>query len=119
MNGISVGAFLAALGIALGAFGAHGLKSIGPERLGFWTTATHYHLIAALGLIAIGLAGPRRRGLRIAAAGLLAGITLFCGSLYAMALGAPRWLGAITPLGGISLIVGFVGFGLAAFQRRN
>jgi uncharacterized membrane protein YgdD (TMEM256/DUF423 family) len=119
MNVLSLGAFLAALGVVQGAFGAHALKSIGPERLGFWTTATHYHLIAALGMIAVGLAEANRPRAHGAGPCLLLGITLFSGSLYVMALGGPRWLGAVTPFGGIFLILGFLWLGVSTLTPRQ
>lgn len=118
MNSFSLGAFLAALSIALGAFGAHALSGIEPARLAWWTTAGHYHFIGSVGLLANGLLDPRR-GLRGPASAFLAGILLFSGSLYAMALGAPRVLGAITPLGGLALIAGFIWLGIRGLQRQG
>ena len=97
--------FLGALAIALGAFGAHGLKerlALIPEAAGWWQTATFYlltHAVAA-GAIAARSAWPARLW--------TAGSLIFAGTLYAMSLGAPRWLGAITPIGGASLIAGWV-----------
>jgi uncharacterized membrane protein YgdD (TMEM256/DUF423 family) len=101
------GALLAALGVALGAFGAHGLRGLlTPEALGWWQTAVQYQLWHALGLLAIGAA--RLDGLRAAAALLLAGTLVFSGSLYAMALTDLRWLGAVTPVGGALMIGGWL-----------
>ncbi len=117
MRAFPAGAFLAAIAVLLGAFGAHGLRDVGPTRLAWWTTATHYLFVAAFGLM---LAGLFDRGQRIPTSGpataLLAGAVLFSGSLYAMGLGAPRWLGAITPIGGVALVAGFVWLGLRSLS---
>jgi uncharacterized membrane protein YgdD (TMEM256/DUF423 family) len=99
-------------GVALGAFGAHGLEGVlegatdGAKRLEWWETAAQYHLIHAL---AIGLASflARSRARNVAAISFALGIALFAGSLYAMALGAPRVLGAVTPFGGTAFLVGW------------
>jgi uncharacterized membrane protein YgdD (TMEM256/DUF423 family) len=110
-------------GVGLGAFGAHALK----ERLaasghtGTWTTAVHYHLLHAAGLLAliawIGVAGGSgARHVRRAAWCWIAGTLLFSGSLYALALGGPRWLGPVTPVGGMAFLIGWA---LLAFSRRT
>jgi uncharacterized membrane protein YgdD (TMEM256/DUF423 family) len=100
------GALLAAAGIVLGAFGAHGLRaSLSPEALGWWQTAVQYQMWQAIGLVAIGGAPiPRRRGPTWL---LVAGTLIFSGSLYAMALSGMRWLGAVTPVGGVLMIAGW------------
>jgi uncharacterized membrane protein YgdD (TMEM256/DUF423 family) len=100
------GAALAGLGIALGAFGAHGLKAaLSPEALGWWQTGVQYQMWHALALLLIGALPLPRLG---AAAGLIAAGTLvFSGSLYLMALTGARWLGAVTPLGGAAMIAGW------------
>lgn len=116
MSAFSLGAFSAALSIALGAFGAHGLSHLDPVRLGWWTTAGQYHFVGSVGLLATGLLGGGRNA-RGPAAAFLAGILLFSGSLYAMALGAPRWFGAITPVGGLASIAGFVWLGVRGIKR--
>ncbi|MEZ6003098.1 MAG: DUF423 domain-containing protein [Planctomycetota bacterium] len=117
---ISIGAVWAALAVGLGAFGAHGLKSLdpGPEAIDWWKTAASYHLWHALGLIAFGLLAELREGTgpwtgRL----LLVGSAIFSGTLYAMALGAPRWFGAITPIGGTALILGWLAFARAGCSR--
>lgn len=116
------GACLAALGVMLGAFGAHGLEDrlvdLGyhsdlAKRLGWFETAVKYHLIHAVGMIVMGLVIERRAAgklLRFASVFLLSGIVLFSGSLYAMTLLSDqfRWLGAITPLGGLAFIIGWL-----------
>jgi uncharacterized membrane protein YgdD (TMEM256/DUF423 family) len=100
------GALLAATGVALGAFGAHGLRALlSPEALGWWQTAVQYQMWQAIGLVAIGAAPvPRTRG---PASMLAAGTLIFSGSLYALALSEARWLGAITPAGGVLIIAGW------------
>lgn len=103
---VTAGAGLAGLAVILGAFGAHALKSrLGTDELGWWQTAVEYQMWHALAVFAIGLAGFG--WMRRAAWLLVAGTTVFSGTLYAMALGAPHWLGAITPLGGLAMICGW------------
>lgn len=100
------GALLAATGIALGAFGAHGLRSVlAPEALGWWQTAVQWQMWQAIGLVAIGAA--RIHGARWPSTLLLAGTLVFSGTLYAMALTDARWLGAVTPVGGAAMIGGW------------
>lgn len=106
-----LGGILGALGVALGAFGAHGLKArVDEVALGWWNTGAHYHLIHALALLAVA-AHPKAPAL----AGwlFLGGIVLFSGSLYTMTLTGIRALGAITPLGGLCFIAGWLVLGLA------
>lgn len=100
---------LGATGIALGAFGAHGLKqhwATMPEGLGWWQTATQYLLLHAVALAAVPLASVAKY--RCPATYWILGSVIFSGTLYAVALGAPRILGMITPLGGIMLMVGWL-----------
>ena len=122
---LAMAALFGLTAVALGAFGAHGLGSVlaGADdivlRTGWWETAASYHLAHAL---AIGLAAwaHDRRPSKVsrAASSLFAvGVVLFAGSLYAMALGAPRWLGAITPLGGLCLMAGWAALAWAALRR--
>jgi uncharacterized membrane protein YgdD (TMEM256/DUF423 family) len=106
----------------LGAFGAHALRArLSPELLGAWQTAVQYHAWHALGLLLVGLAGFHVEGSWTRAAGwlLLAGIVLFSGSLYALALGAPRGLGAVTPLGGAMFILGWTAFAIGVICART
>jgi uncharacterized membrane protein YgdD (TMEM256/DUF423 family) len=102
----AAGAAFAALGIALGAFGAHALQqSLDAQALGWWQTAVQYQMWNAVGLVALGATG-RRQG---AAPWLIgAGTLIFSGSLYAMALTGARWLGMVTPLGGVLMIAGWL-----------
>lgn len=109
---LALGAAFAACGVALGAFGAHGLKArLAAEQLAIWSTATQYLFWHALGVLAVGLACialPESAWLRAAGFLLAAGIVVFSGSLYLLALGAPRGLGAATPFGGVAFIAGWV-----------
>ena len=101
-----------AIAVALGAFGAHALKArLATDDLNVWQTGVTYHAWHALALVAIGatmLHFPELRELRYAAVLIVIGIVLFSGSLYALALGAPRGLGAITPFGGVAFIAGWI-----------
>jgi uncharacterized membrane protein YgdD (TMEM256/DUF423 family) len=100
-----------ALAVALGAFGAHALKERETaESLAIWATAAHYHLIHSLMLAVHGLIRGHTRSQAIRAAGwfFVAGIIVFSGSLYLMVLTGDKWLGAITPIGGLCLIVGWI-----------
>jgi uncharacterized membrane protein YgdD (TMEM256/DUF423 family) len=113
-----IGAWAAALAVALGAFGAHALKKrLGLEAQGWWGTATQYHFVHALGLFAVAWVATwseRTRLVAVAGGSMVAGLVLFSGSLYVMALTDQRWLGRVTPLGGTAWIVGWVCLGLAA-----
>lgn len=107
-----IGALAMALGVILGAFGAHGLKNkLTPDLLAVYHTGVEYHLYHGLGLILVGVLInqlPRVSGLHTGGWLLLAGIVIFSGSLYALAMTGIRWLGAITPLGGLAFIAGWV-----------
>ena len=114
-----VGALLMALGVAAGALGAHGLATrLDEQHLHVFETAVRYQLFHALGLLAIGLAPLPAEAVRVPATLLGAGVALFCGSLYALALGGPAWLGAVTPLGGLGLILGWAWLAYALFSRE-
>ena len=103
---------LMALAVALGAFGAHALKArLAPDMLAIWQTGVTYHAWHALALLALGLLMlhvPRSGALKAAAWLFVVGVVVFAGSLYALALGAPRWIGAITPFGGVAFIAGWI-----------
>jgi uncharacterized membrane protein YgdD (TMEM256/DUF423 family) len=108
---VIAGAVLAAIAVAAGAFGAHALAArLTPERLATWETAARYHMYHALALVLVGAIGARWPSTLLGAAGWLfiAGIVVFGGTVYALALGAPRWLGAVTPLGGLAFIVAWL-----------
>jgi len=113
-----LGAIMAALGILLGAFGAHALSDLSAKALGWWQTATQYLFIAALGVMLAGLLERDRAPARSPAMALLAGAILFSGSLYGMALGGPRSLALATPIGGLSLVAGFVWLAVRGWRSR-
>jgi uncharacterized membrane protein YgdD (TMEM256/DUF423 family) len=107
---IRVAAAFGMMGVVLGAFGAHALRSrLAPEQLASWETAVHYQLFHAIVLLALGLYGAAT-GRPLGASPWLfaAGIVLFSGSIYGLVLGSWRWLGPVTPLGGIALIAGWI-----------
>lgn len=103
--------------VLLGAFGAHALRgTLDPAHRELWHTAVEYHAWHALALVmAVGL-GSGRAG-RCAVAVFALGIVLFAGSLYALALGAPRWVGIITPFGGVAFVVGWIALGLSLRRK--
>ena len=109
------GALLAASGVILGAFGAHALRAaLDPVRLGWWQTAVQYQMWHAVGMIAIAalpIARPHRPAWAIGI-----GTVIFSGTLYLMALTGLRWLGAITPIGGALMILGWL---LLAWEARR
>lgn len=116
---LSLGALSAALAVATGAFGAHALKArLAPDLLAIWDTGSRYHLAHALGLLAVAWAATRFPGAASSWAGwlLVAGTVLFSGSLYALALTGVRALGAITPLGGVAFIAGWLCLAWAALR---
>lgn len=121
---ISVGAFLALLGVISGALGAHALGELlaGAGQTGVWETAVLFHLFHALALFALGIwqsTGAPSKGTRIAAVCWGMGVFFFSGSLYALALGGPGILGPLTPLGGLLFMVGWAAVVAAAWGRRQ
>lgn len=118
-----LGGVNAALVVLLGAFGAHALKKqLSPDMMVIYHTAIQYHLFHALGLIAIGLLAVSLSGsgyLKWAGWAMLAGIVLFSGSLYVLSVSGMRWLGAITPLGGIAFIAAWVLFCIAVLKAAS
>jgi uncharacterized membrane protein YgdD (TMEM256/DUF423 family) len=113
MHWSSLGAQLVAVAVLIGAFGAHALRErLDPYATGIYERAVFYHFIHGLGILAAGIAIQAH----VAAAGpatlaawfLLAGIVIFSGSLYALALSGNRKLGAITPIGGVAFVVGWL-----------
>ena len=120
LNWIGIAAINMAIAVALGAFGAHGLKNIAsPQQLEWWHTATLYLLVHALGLLLVGLLIRLRYITQTTAWLLQIGIIIFAGSLYSMTLGAPLWFGAITPIGGVLMIAGWLCLALSAFKINN
>jgi uncharacterized membrane protein YgdD (TMEM256/DUF423 family) len=117
---LAIAGLLLALATACGAFGAHALKThLAPDRLQLWETAVRYHFFQALGLLGVGLAlrSLDAAMLRNAAVLIVVGIVLFSGSLYALSLGGPRALGALTPVGGLAWIAGWLLFAYALWAR--
>lgn len=122
---VLLGAVNAFLAVALGAFGAHGLEGrISARYLEVYETGAHYHLIHALALVLVGLLSerlPEAAASQIRGAGRLftAGIALFAGSLYLLAITGLRWLGMITPLGGICFLLGWALLAVAAARDNR
>jgi uncharacterized membrane protein YgdD (TMEM256/DUF423 family) len=101
--------------VAAGAFGAHGLRgSLAPDRLEIFETAVRYQLVHALALLAVEVLGAPRAGWAF-----LAGTLVFSGSLYLLVLTGQRWFGAVTPIGGVLLLVGWALLALAAYAGRS
>lgn len=107
-----VAGIMGALGVALGAFGAHALEGRvdDPHLLEVWQTASRYHMFHTLALLGLAAHPSPPRWVGIA---FVAGIVLFSGSLYAMTLTGAKWLGAVTPLGGVCFIAGWIGLALS------
>ena len=115
---VIVGAVLGCLSVVLGAFGAHAVKSrIGAEALSWWQTAVQYQMWHGLAVLGLGLSGLP--WVRLPAWLLTAGAFVFAATFYAMALGAPRWLGAVTPIGGLLMIAGWAAVALRAWRERD
>lgn len=128
---ILCGAMLAALSVAAGAFGAHGLRSRFEadgnqmtedelHRLEIHETAVRYQMYHSVALIFVGLLAWRqpRPTLTVAGWSLLSGTMIFSGCLYAIVLGGPSWLGAIVPVGGVGFLIGWLALAVAAWQSR-
>lgn len=116
---IAVGAVVCAISIAAGAFGAHGLRArLDARALELWETSARYLMYSGLGILGIALASRPSGGrlYPLAAGALLVGAVIFCGTVAILALGGPRWLGAITPIGGLLMIIAFVVLAIAAFR---
>jgi uncharacterized membrane protein YgdD (TMEM256/DUF423 family) len=116
---VALGAISALLAVAAGAFGAHALRTrLVPDMQAVFETAARYHMYHALALLAAAWAFTRWPGGPVIAAGWLfvAGTVLFSGSLYLLALTGQRWLGAITPLGGLAFIAGWAALAWAALR---
>lgn len=113
---LAAGCVLAATGILLGAFAAHGLRArLDPVALGWWQTGVQYQMWNAVGMVALA-ATPAR--LRVAPWLIGTGTIIFSGTLYLMALTGARWLGAVTPVGGVLMIAGWVCAAWTALRER-
>jgi uncharacterized membrane protein YgdD (TMEM256/DUF423 family) len=118
---LTVAASLLAVGTLLGAFGAHALSgTLPPDRLEFFNTAVRFQFLHALGLLGVGVAARSIDSslLRWGAGLLVAGIALFCGSLYGMTFEAPHALSALTAVGGGALVLAWLLVAIAAWRRR-
>ncbi|SFW28880.1 DUF423 domain-containing protein [Nitrosovibrio sp. Nv17] len=117
-----LGAINAALCIALGAFGSHGLKQrLSADMLAVYQTGVQYHFYHALGLLAVGLAlqrFPASRPIVLSGWLMLAGIVLFSVSLYALSLTGIRGLGAVTPVGGVAFLLAWASLAYGAWSTR-
>ena len=114
-----LGSLSAFVGVALGAFAAHGLKSrLAPDLLATFEVGVRYQMFHALALLAVAWAQTRWPGAVLTASGWLfvAGTLVFSGSLYALSLSGLRWLGAITPVGGLALLAGWLCLAWAAWK---
>jgi uncharacterized membrane protein YgdD (TMEM256/DUF423 family) len=116
----SINMFLA---VALGAFGAHALKSsLPPDLMAVFHTGNQYHFYHALGLLAVGFAEGLFRGsrlIRLSGMFILAGLILFSGSLYVLSLTGQRWIGMITPFGGAAFLAGWLLLAIGAWKGRQ
>ncbi|HEX7956790.1 MAG TPA: DUF423 domain-containing protein [Pyrinomonadaceae bacterium] len=115
-----MGAASAFVGVAAGAFGAHGLKErLSADMLAVFETGVRYQMYHALALFAAAWAASRWPGGLTSAAGWLfvVGTLIFCGSLYALSLSGQRWLGAITPLGGLAFLAGWLCLAAACWKN--
>jgi uncharacterized membrane protein YgdD (TMEM256/DUF423 family) len=118
---LAIGGISAGIGVALGAFAAHGLKGrVAPDLLAVFETGVRYQMYHSLALVAVGALAARAPGAWLERAGwaFLLGIAIFSGSLYLLVLTDARWLGAVTPLGGLAFLAGWAAF-VAAVWRRS
>jgi uncharacterized membrane protein YgdD (TMEM256/DUF423 family) len=118
------GAGFAMLAVMIGAFAAHGLKHVlDAYQLGLFETAARYQMYHAIGLLIVGVISTipqfSPRWLKLAACAFILGIALFSGSLYLLALSGIKWLGAITPLGGVAFIFGWMALLVAALKHTT
>ena len=117
---VLTGAVYGFVGVAFGAFGAHALKArLAPEVLAVWKTAVEYQLYHALALLLVGLIATQKPSIAITNSAICfaLGVLVFSGSLYVLALSGVRWLGAITPIGGLLLLSGWALLFWAALKR--
>lgn len=120
---LAIASVLGGISVILGAFASHGLKDKLSERaLAIWETGTKYQMYHALALVLVALLlnslSTRSTSLVIAGYAFIVGILLFSGSLYALSLSGIKWLGAITPLGGVAFIIGWSCLAVAAWEFK-
>ncbi|MEO9226812.1 MAG: DUF423 domain-containing protein [Gemmatimonadaceae bacterium] len=118
---LTLGSINAALAVMFGAFGAHALKArVSPDMLNAYQVGSHYHFYHALGMLVVGLLATHLNNnegaLRLSGYLMLAGVVLFSGSLYLLAMTGVTWLGAITPIGGLAFIAAWVVLAITAFR---
>ena len=112
-------ALAGASAVLFGAFGAHALRDVlSLQGRELWHTAVEYHMWHALAL-ALVVAVGRGRSARISQSAFVMGVVLFSGSLYALALGAPRWVGIVTPFGGLAFVCGWIALGFSLRTRAD
>jgi len=119
---IGIGAVSAFLAVTLGAFGAHYVKDlVGQELTAVWNTANRYHIYHALAILFTGLASPSLGAVAAqrAISWFVIGTILFSGSLYALTLTGAKFLGPITPVGGLCFLIGWAVLAKAAFSKTN
>lgn len=120
---LAIGGLLVGVATVLGAFGTHALKpTLAPARFDSFEIAVTYQFFHALGLLAVGFAQrahPDVQAFRWTVRLILIGLLLFCGSIQALTFGAPRFLGMVAPLGGISLMAAWLVFALACWRLRG
>ena len=117
---VILGALSGFVGVAAGAFGAHGLRQrVSPDMLAVFETGARYQMYHAVALLAVAWAGTRWPGpaLQFAGWAFVAGTLLFPGSLYLLSLTGARWLGAITPVGGVAFLAGWLGLAWGAWKH--
>lgn len=114
------GSVLAFIAVGLGAFGAHGLREhLSPASMAIYQTGSHYHLIHALGLVAVAAVSDKVRTARFVSWCFIFGILVFSGSLYLLAITEKRWLGAITPIGGVCFLAGWATLAYGAARSHK
>jgi uncharacterized membrane protein YgdD (TMEM256/DUF423 family) len=119
---VAIGAISAFLAVAAGAFGAHALRdTVPPDRLAVWETAARYQMYHALGLLVVAYLTAQKEAAPARLAGWLfvAGTVLFSGSLYLLTVTGITWLGAITPLGGLAFLAGWLLLAWTALRRQG
>ncbi len=114
-----IGSLAATISVLAGAFGAHGLSDVLGSRAGVYETAARYHMYHALAIVLVGLLlnSDERASLRFAGWSFLAGILVFSGSLYGLAITGTTWLGAAAPVGGIAFAIGWILMGVGVWRR--
>lgn len=118
---LPIGCVFGFLAVAIGAFGAHGLKNVLDDySMGIYKTGVEYHFWHSLALLGVGVLSrfSNPNILKYSGCAFSFGIIIFSGSLYLLAFTKIKWLGAITPIGGVSFMVGWILLGLASFQIK-